>query len=191
MEWNKYIPQALMVIRSMENISTGYTPAQLVYGQHMITPATWSAPIHGYIEGDYEEDLAKRVEFVTSELQKIREEARNRSDEAKAQYAVQYNKRVHVAEHFQVGQQVLLKEFVLNNKFADKWRGPYVVAKRVKNVYYLDGPDTTRIKKGVNADALKPFSAAKTMVPDVATASAYEYFKTWVEAKETGEERRN
>ncbi|CEP06856.1 hypothetical protein [Parasitella parasitica] len=182
-EWSKYIPQALMVIRSMENITSGYSPAQLVYGQHMITPATWSAPIYGYVEGEYEEDLARRVEYVTEDLQKMREESRIRSDNAKAKYAAQYNKRVHVTEPFKIGEQVLLKEFVTESKFADKWRGPYVVIRREKNVYYLDGPNKARIKKGVNADALKPFSATKTMVPDVTTANAYEYFKTWVEAK--------
>lgn len=179
-DWDTYIDQALMVIRSVENVSTGYSPAYLLYGQPLITPGLWSAPIRDFVEGEYEVDLANRVEYVTKEMQDIREAARLQSEKAKSGYARAYNKNVHVREPFKIGEQVLLREYVLNNKFSDKWRGPYVVVARKGDIYYLDGPDSVRIKKGVNGDSLKPFVEHKSMVPDVATASAFEHFKTWV-----------
>lgn len=183
-EWDKYIGQALLVLRTLVNESTGFSPGQLLYGFQMITPGTWQAPIRGYVEGEYEVDVAKRVEFVQKELEEIRKYAREESDQAKLKQAIRYNKTVH-PRIFQVGEQVLLKEEVLSNKFGDRWSGPYVVVQALKNgTYLLEGPRKGRIKQAVNGDALKPFIESRYMIPDVGTQRAMEHFRTWIDARQ-------
>lgn len=182
--WDKYVGPALMVIRGLENESTGFSPAYLLFGQPLITPGLWVSPIRDHVEGEYEVDAAERVKFVTKELIKIRKEARAKSDEMKARRARGYDKQVHYRKPFEIGEQVLMKMFVTENKFQDKWCGPYVVVgRRGEDIYYLEGPHAAKIKDGVNGDALKPFIERKSMVPDVTTSSAFENFKTWVAAR--------
>ncbi|KAG0733307.1 hypothetical protein G6F57_016148 [Rhizopus arrhizus] len=150
----------------------------------MITPGLWQAPIRDFVEGEYEEDVAKRVQFVQDELVTIRKIARMRSDEAKAKNAIRYNVRVQEFKRpFQVGDQVLLKENVLENKFSDKWLGPFVISQVKDNgTYLLEGPRSRKIQHAVNGDSLKLFAQSKFMIPDVATTKAKEHFKTWVDA---------
>lgn len=183
--WDKYVNQALLVLRTLVNESTGFSPSQLLYGFQLITPGTWQAPIRDYVEGEYEVDVAKRVEFVQTELEKLRQIAREKSDQAKARQAIRYNKLVY-PRTYQIGEQVLLKEDVPSGKFADKWSGPYVVIQVLRNgTYQLEGIRKGRIKNAVNGDSLKPFIESKYMVPDVATQNAMEHFKTWVDARKT------
>ncbi|KAG1040601.1 hypothetical protein G6F43_012260 [Rhizopus delemar] len=187
-EWDKYLSQALLVIRTLVNSSTGFSPSQLLYGYQMVTPYAWQAPILDFVEGEYQVAVADRVEFVQDQLVKIRELAREASDKAKEKRAIQYNSRVHgFKKGFQIGEQVLLKEEILENKFSDKWSGPYTVAQIGKNgTYLLEGLNRVRLRKAVNGDSLKPFVESKYMVPDVATAKANEYFKTWINARKDG-----
>ncbi|RCH79971.1 hypothetical protein CU098_006827 [Rhizopus stolonifer] len=151
----------------------------------MLTPGLWQKPILDFIEGEYENDVADRVCFVQEELVKIREIAREASDDAKLKRAIRYNKMVHQAKReYHLGEQVLLKENVLENKFADKWSGPYVVQQILRNgTYILEGPRKRSIKAAVNGDSLKPFVESRFMIPDVATVKAKEYFRTWTNAK--------
>ncbi|CEG73685.1 hypothetical protein RMATCC62417_09017 [Rhizopus microsporus] len=90
-EWDKYIHQALLVIRTLTNASTKFSPSQLLYGYQMVTPYTWQAPILDFVEGEYEQDVAARVQFVQEELVKIRGMAREASDKAKEKRAIHYN----------------------------------------------------------------------------------------------------
>ncbi|KAG0738833.1 hypothetical protein G6F62_009276 [Rhizopus arrhizus] len=184
-QWDKYVNQALLALRTLVNDSSRFSPSQLLYGYQLLTPGTWQAPIRGYVEGEYELEVAKRVEFIQIELDKIRTKAREESDRAKLKQAIRYNRTVHPRE-YRVGEQVLLKEDVLSNKFADKWSGPYVVVQVLRNgTYKLDGPRLGRIKGAVNGDSLKPFIESKHMVPDITTQTTLEHFRTWVDARES------
>lgn len=99
-------------MRTLKNASTGYSPAELLYGYKLITPGVWSAPIDDFVEGEYEEDVAKRVEYIQNELVNIRKNARIASDEAKKKYATRYNETVHEKKVYSLGEQVLLREDV-------------------------------------------------------------------------------
>ncbi|GAB5593468.1 hypothetical protein Unana1_08368 [Umbelopsis nana] len=41
--WDNYLEQALLAIRTMPNESNGFTPARLLYGYDIRTPALWPA----------------------------------------------------------------------------------------------------------------------------------------------------
>lgn len=180
-EWDNYLDQALLALRTLENASTGHSPSKLLYGYQMVTPELWSNPLNLHTTNNEEFNLAARVQFITENLATIRVEAKEKSERAKSKQAERYNKSVKTLRMYEPGEQVLLKENVPKGKFGDKWSGPYVVLRRqgVDN-YYLEGPRRARVKTAVNGDSLKPYIERKTMEPDITVKKADEYFRTWV-----------
>ncbi|OMH79795.1 Transposon Tf2-6 polyprotein [Zancudomyces culisetae] len=61
--WDGYMWKTLMVVRSLQNKSTKFTPAELLYGTNIQLPSTWS--YNGELE-DVEENIISR-EFGRSE----------------------------------------------------------------------------------------------------------------------------
>jgi hypothetical protein len=182
--WDKHVQSALLVMRTMINESTKFSPSQLLYGYQLSTPATWQTPIIDYVEGEIENDIADRTRLVTIELKAIRKQARTNSDNAKQKSAINYNKTVHEGVTFQVGDKVLLKDFNPKTKFSDKWIGIFTIIKCNRNkTYYLEGPKAAKIKNAVNGDSLKYFWETKNMIPDVSVTRAQQQFQAWVQTQ--------
>lgn len=81
---------------------------------------------------------------------------------------------------FQIGEQELLKEEILENKLSDKLSNPYTISQIVKNnIYLLEGPNRVRFCKAVNGGSLETFIESKYMASGVDTAKTNEYFKAW------------
>lgn len=188
--WDKYLNKALMVLRTVAGQGTKYPPCVLLYGYQMVTPGIWSKPIEGFVEGEYEKEIELRTKYVYQELQRIREEARKNSDQAKAKAAIRYNKTVHPRPNYEIGDQVLLKvESTLVSKFADRWQGPFTIYKvnHSSGTYYIEGlTNKTRIKDAVNGDKLKHFEENRYMVPGITTAAVFKHFRTWVDHRQQG-----
>lgn len=169
---------------------TKYPPCVLLYGYQMITPGIWSKPIEDFVEGEYEKEIELRIKYVYQELQRIREEARKNSDQAKAKAAIRYNKTVHPIPNYIIGDQLLLKvESTLVSKFADRRQGPFTIYKvnSSSGTYYIEGLNNkTRIKDAVNGDKLKHFEESNYMVPDITTSVAFKHFRSWVDHRQQG-----
>ncbi|CEP09116.1 hypothetical protein [Parasitella parasitica] len=186
--WDKYLNKALMVLRTVAGEGTKYSPSVLLYGYQMVTPGIWSKPIEDFVEGEYDKEVELRTKYVYQELQRIREDARKNSDQAKAKAAIRYNKTAHPIPPFKIGDKVLLKvDSTETSKFADKWQGPFTVCKVNKSsgTYYIEGTvNKARIKDAVNGDKLKHFQESKFMVPDINTSAAFKHFRTWVDHRQ-------
>lgn len=58
-------------------------------------------------------------------------------------------------KRFQIGEQELLKEEILENKLSDKLPSPYTISQIVKNdIYLLEGSNRVRLCKVVNGGSL-------------------------------------
>lgn len=179
--WNLYIQTALMVIRTMVNEATGYTPSMLLYGYEMRTPSTWTPPRYDYVLGEIEEEIVRRVRKIDNWLVEVREMARMNADEKKKSRKVLYDKTVVPRVAFNVGDKVLMKDHYPVEKFADKFIGPLEVVKvnKATNTYYLVGPHSVRLKEAVHGDILIPFKERKRMVPDIQVKRAMVQFQSW------------
>jgi hypothetical protein len=176
----------------MKSEATGFTPAFLLYGHDIRTPSSWLAPSIDYVEGEYQEEIDKRVEYVTKKLVDIRKLARDISNEKKVKQKERYDLTVQHKKIYQVGEQVLMKDQYLENKFADRWIGPMTV-KKVNNsgTYHLVGPNARRLEGAVNGDNLIPFHCKNSMVPDVQRKIKEQSFKSWIERRSANMERSN
>jgi hypothetical protein len=179
--WDEIIPYALMVLRSTVNTSTGYTPYYLLFGYEMRTPATWTPPIEDFTEGEESEALVERITKLQIDRKDLLEKARITSDDRKAKNKINYDGKVFFPRKFEVGDRVLLKEMVLQEKLADTWIGPFTVIKCNKNgTVHLVGKNSRKIQGAINGDRLKPFREHRNMIPEVQPIhkEAYQRWKT-------------
>ncbi|KAG2195270.1 hypothetical protein INT47_005045 [Mucor saturninus] len=191
-DWDLSIPGALLALRSMKSESTGYTPGFLLYGHELRTPSLWVAPREDYVEGEYQEEVNKRVEYVVSQLKESRKKAREESNEKKKKQKERYDVSVQHKKRYEIGEQVLMKDQYPDNKFADRWIGPMTV-KKVNNsgTYHLVGPNARRLEGSINSDQLIPYHCKNAMIPDVQKKLNEQLFKSWIERKGARSDREN
>lgn len=182
-KWDEMIPYALMVLRTTVNTSTGYTPSYLLHGYEHKTPATWTPPINDFVEGEEDDALAERCRRISVEQKEIWKKARKISDERKAKNKVNYDTRVHMPKGFNVGDKVLLKEMVNQEKLSDSWTGPYTILKVNHNgTVHLVGTNSRKLQGAVNGDRLKPYHEHRNMIPDVSAAHQTAY-RRWISGR--------
>lgn len=180
--WNSYINEALFSIRTMINESTGYTPAMLLYGYELRTPANWSAPRYDYIEGEIHMEVKRRALKINEYIVKLRQEAVDSSIRKKEKMKERYDQEVTEARRFEVGDLVLMKDHAPKNKFSYKWLGPFEIIKVNKNyTYHLVGPNARRIEEAINGHYLLPFNMSKRFIPDVQYKSKINGVEAWLE----------
>ncbi|CEP16225.1 hypothetical protein [Parasitella parasitica] len=63
-DWDKKIPAVLMSLRTMKSEGTGFTPGKLLFGYDIRTPGNWSAPRMDFVEGEYENEINRRIEEI-------------------------------------------------------------------------------------------------------------------------------
>ncbi|KAG2192670.1 hypothetical protein INT47_009240 [Mucor saturninus] len=184
--WDKYVTSALLALRTMRNDTTGHTPAKLLYGYNLRTPATWPAPRTDFVQGDPVEEIASRTKVIQHMIEKLRPEARSRSNEKKQKYKARYDLQVFPRRRFSPGEQVLMRDQKPPHKFSDRWLGPMTVT-RVNNngTYHLIGPNYRRLQGAINGDFLIPFHNHKLMVPDIQVKRAENQFLAWISRYDT------
>lgn len=185
-EWDLYLDSALMLLRSMKNSSTGFSPSYLLFGYEFLTPSVWVNLIGDFVEGEENEYLADRVAELRGKMKDVRDSARKKSDESKRLAKIRYDKLVH-EQRFQAGDEVLLLKKVTDSKLGDRWEGPFTVLSinEASGTYYLTGKNSLKLKHPVNGDRLKKYTkgAVARLIPEVATVSkeVEENFQVWLE----------
>ncbi|KAJ8652004.1 hypothetical protein O0I10_012401 [Lichtheimia ornata] len=181
-EWDEFVTPALMAIRTMPNESTGYTPAKLLYGKEMRTPANWPMPRQDFVLGEETEAVVERVVAINDLLVQLRDDARNKAMREKERQKQLYDKTVHIRRRFAIGEKVLMRDPTPQSKFHARWLGPMVVTRSTPHgVYELAGPNRTKLKGAVNGDHLIPYIQHKKMVPDIQVRRAEQQFQAWIE----------
>ncbi|OMH82338.1 Retrovirus-related Pol polyprotein from transposon [Zancudomyces culisetae] len=161
-EWDTYIWKVLLVIRTMKNRSTDKSPAELLYGVKLQTPATWRPPAE--VE-DLEEEIIQRVNAIQVGIPEIRRLAVEKMAEANQVMKQRYDKQVTVYR-FKEGDKVLRKVEQPSGKLEPYWEGPYIVTRVLRlGTYVIQDPAGHRDL--VNGDRLKPYRQAEHMIPEI------------------------
>ncbi|KAG2190969.1 hypothetical protein INT47_007114 [Mucor saturninus] len=180
--WDEFVNSALLVLRTMSNDSTGFSPAMLLFGYDMRTPAIWPAPRTDFVEGEAMDEVASRIKVVQLLTDGLREEARQKTKDRQQQDKRRYDGQVGPRKRFSVGEQVLMRDNKPATKLQDRWLGPMVVNQVNKNgTYHLTGPNYLRLQGAVNGDSLVPFYRHRTMIPDVQVRRAQAQFQAWLD----------
>ena len=152
-EWDNKLPFAMAAYRSTPHSTTGETPNRLMLGREVNTPLRLLAPVapddqerHAWVEQLHDNfaDAHLRVQEQIKKAQRLQKLGHDRLQKGYA---------------FEEGQSVWLldnrpQKGVPHKLNAYRWKGPYVVKKRISAVVYLIVMGS-RIQV-VNVDRLKP-----------------------------------
>jgi len=172
--WPKTLWKALLAIRTMANESTRQTPAKLLYGFELATPAVWQPAPDRDLDEPIETTIESRVREMDVDVARLRQEAIDNSAQAHTRYAQRYDRSV-VPRSFKVDDLVLLRieqptALSQTAKFSQIFEGPYTVFRVLPNGTYVisDGQGARDI---VHIDRLKPYSAHREMIPEIVSAA--------------------
>lgn len=182
-DWDQYVTQALFCLRTMVNETTGFSPAMLLYGYELRTPANWPAPRYDYVEGEIEVEVARRTKEIHQYVKQLREQAIVSADKKKLKMKGRYDRDiVHEIKKFNIGDKVLMKNHVPGHKFDNKWIGPYEVWKVNKNhTYHLLGANSRKLDGAVNGNYLLAFREASKMIPVIKEKRKIDAASEWLD----------
>ncbi|OMH85642.1 Retrovirus-related Pol polyprotein from transposon [Zancudomyces culisetae] len=160
--WDTYMWKSLLAIRTMRNRSTGYSPAELLYGVKITTPAVWSPPAE---PSDLDSAIQERIEAIGTNIPELRNIGLSRSVKAKQIMKSHYDKNITNFK-FKVDEMVMKLVEHVTDKFQEVWEGPYKIVQKLNfGAYTIMDSDGNR--DIVNGDSLKQFHHSSHMVPEV------------------------
>lgn len=162
-EWERHLPAALFALRTVTHESTGFSPAELVFGRNLRTPETllyehWMEP---------QEENTLVTEHVFSILNRLKcsqELAVKKMAEMQQKRKVWYDRNT-VKREFKPGDSVLILATAKPNKLAAQWIGPGVIEAKISETNYivrLGGPrERTKI---YHVNMIKPYHRRPEMI---------------------------
>lgn len=165
-QWDEFLPQVLMAYRAFINSSTGQTPNAMMLGREVILPlrAIIKEPAGGS-SGD-EADEGKYISRLKKKLHQIHELGRE-----KLKQSVKYQKKYYDIgarkKYYKEGQAVWLhdtsRKVGVCQKLAYRWKGPYVVIKKIDDLTYLVKRSRNSVAKIFHIDRLLPYHGKKSI----------------------------
>ncbi|GFX45472.1 hypothetical protein TNCV_2740091 [Trichonephila clavipes] len=164
--WESQVPAALFTLRTVTHESTGFSPAELVYGNNLRTPVTllyesWLDP---------EENTDTVVEYVfelINRLKKCRDLATFRMEEVRYRRKKWYDKNA-IKREFQQGDAVLVLSLNQPHKLVPQWKGPGKKEKRLSETNYVVTFDGNQEGNRVyHINMLKPYHRRPELLNDV------------------------
>ena len=152
--WKDFLPTVEMVVNSLPNRSTGYSPFFLMYGYNPALPVE-------LLKGDQSTNVETLLKFL-ERTQEVWRHARIQMEKAVAAQKKYYDQK-HRDVQFVVGDLVLLSTQNLRlkgipHKLQRKFCGPYKVLEKIgTQAYRLKLPDTWRIHPVFHVSLLKPW----------------------------------
>ena len=155
--WDEYLPQVMMAYRSSIHSSTGMTPNLLMLGRNVMMPLDVVVPrpeVHESCDKEqYIQDLQSKFAQVH---EKAREHLKKSSDYQKKHYDIKSEKR-----SLEKGQAVWLYDTTRRvgvcHKLTSKWKGPYVVVKKIDDLTYMVKKSKKQHAKVYHIDRLLPY----------------------------------
>lgn len=165
-QWDEFLPQVLMAYRASINSSTGQTPNAMMLGREVILPlrAIIKEPAGG--SSSDVADEGKYISRLKKKLHQIHELGRE-----KLKQSVKYQKKYYDIgarkKNYKEGQAVWLhdtsRKVGVCQKLAYRWKGPYVVIKKIDDLTYLVKRSRNSVAKIFHIDRLLPYHGKKSI----------------------------
>ncbi|OMH84444.1 Retrovirus-related Pol polyprotein from transposon [Zancudomyces culisetae] len=152
LNWDTYLWKTLLILRTLSSKTTGFTPAELLYGKDLTMAHNWT-PTN--LIDRRNELVHHRIEFLSTGLKQIRELGLDNSKVKKLKQKGYYDKKVK-EKLFRKNDIVLKFIEGEKTKFQRIWKGPYKVEKILINGTYVI-VDSEGNSELVNGDTLKLF----------------------------------
>ncbi|KAJ0068233.1 hypothetical protein NL108_017965 [Boleophthalmus pectinirostris] len=180
-EWDQFLPQVELAYNSSVHSSTGFSPFFLVHGREPNLPLDIILNCSPTVTSPTPGTPAAYASYLSSRLTHAFADAAHNSTISKLRQKSQYDKKVVFHPH-EPGDLVLLDDPANKmNKLAPRWKGPFVILKRVTKdgqsgvIYEITDPKKAHSRTWiVHHNRLKAFKGAlqdtgnkeKTFGPD-------------------------
>ena len=154
--WDEHLPKVMMAYRSAINSTTNYTPNQIVLGRNIVLPLQ-AFTVHPSKEGvSIDQYVANLQQLITQIHEDVRINLKKAANYRKKQYDVHA-----VKKQFVEGQLIWLydpiRKLGVCQKFVSKWKGPFLVTKRIDDLNYFIKKSAKQLPKIVHVDRLMPY----------------------------------
>lgn len=145
-DWECALPSVLLSLNTKVHKTLNYAPYELMFGR--------PPPIvqKSFRQTDSPQDLF--LQLVRQNLEQIRPQAISNTSDAHQRSKSQFNKRQEIVE-FEVGDQVLVKSKSRSAKLAPRYKGPYEVIAKDKDIYQVK--DNNNVVLARHVSSMKKF----------------------------------
>lgn len=161
-EWDACLPATLFALRTAPHESTGFTPAELVYGRNLRSPMLMLREVW---EGRGENPTV--VEYVLQLLERINKAEKLAEEQMKAsrENSKVYYDRNARERSFKPDDQVMVIKPTRANKLEIQWEGPALVLQKLSATnYVVQLPGKKKACKIYHANLLKPYRPRESLV---------------------------
>ncbi|KAK3083019.1 hypothetical protein FSP39_011806 [Pinctada imbricata] len=158
-EWDSYLPQVMMAYRSAVHSSTNATPNMMMLGRNIMMPLEAIIPRPPLSDDNQNQDtdyLSALQKQLATTHEMARKHLKKNSDYQKKYYDTKATRR-----DFEEGQPVWLydasKKVGVCSKLTCKWKGPYVITKKIDDITFLVKRSRTQQGKIYHIDRLLPY----------------------------------
>ena len=127
-DWDKYLPYLLFAYREVPQVSTGFSPFELLYRRDIRGPLdvlreSWES------KGSSDVSVIEHVVAMKEKRSQMTEIVHENLTKAQAKQKMWYDKNVQLRE-FKAGDLVLVLLPSSSNKLLAQWQGPYSIEKK-------------------------------------------------------------
>lgn len=160
--WDFYLPSALFAIRTIQQESTRFSPAEILYGRNL-RDQTMEADLEVAIPVSWESAVWSFVQDEIKRIAKIRQDAYEYIQNSQARQRKQANQKIK-EEVLKIGDKVLVYRNQIETnwsaKLEPKWDGPYFVQRIKGTSVWLRKLDGTIFSSSIHRSRLKKFQNA-------------------------------
>ena len=141
--WDKFLPYLLFAYREVPEVSTGFSPFELLYGRSVRGPLailkeSWTGELH---EG---ENVVEYVLNAREKMSKMADVVQENLTKSQTRQKTYYDKTAR-GKKYEAGEEVLVMLPSASSKLTSTWQGPFPVVRQVSPVDYE--VDTGRHRK--------------------------------------------
>ena len=153
-EWHKLLPYILFAYREVPQVSTGFSPFELLYGRDPRGPLDILR--EGWVRSNPKgDDVISYVQKVYDRMEAARDAVKENLEAAQRRQKAWYDKRARETQ-LEVGEEVLVLLPTRSEKLLSKWKGPFKITRRVGKVnYQIEIPGPTMKQKLFHINIIK------------------------------------
>ena len=139
-DWDRLLPYVLFAYREVPQLTTGFSPFELLYGREVRGPLDvlkeeWEA------EKRSDESVVSHILAIRERMEEMTEIVSANLKEAQQRQKTWYDQTARERE-LEPGEEVLVLLPTSSNKLLAQWQGPYCVIRKMGKVNYeIDMPN--------------------------------------------------
>ncbi|XP_029928572.1 uncharacterized protein LOC115374014 [Myripristis murdjan] len=154
-DWDRWLPYLLFAYREVPQVSTGFSPFELLYGRQVRGPLDVLQEAWVSQKAGSSNNVLAYVLRMREKMEEVTKMVRKRMERVQRGQQTWYDKGAR-ERSFEPGQQVLLLLPTVENKLLAKWQGPYSIVRKLSSTTYeIEMPERRNPRQAFHINLLK------------------------------------